>query len=609
MLDTWEQHILHRLRKVYSSSGVQERVHKYTTVMVLPERVLRRPVKRVRRLSLYWVFVLFIAIAGILVTASFLWGNPSESPMGDSYIHFVYARNLVKYGELTFNPGWEEGIGTTSFLWVLLLAGFQLFGVAPVVGAKILGIGLLITCGVVAFDLLAFVLPLRDFRTRLLIAFLGALLLVLPGNFVWIALSGMETTLFTALGLLALNLYLRERWLPLGAVTGLLALTRSEGAALAGVIVAVEWLRRRKLGGWAFQVLIPMLVLLIPWLIFLQFRGGAPVPTSYYGKQVAFVETQRVIGDWNALASWTFQFSPVIYFFSWLGYVLLYLTGSISLPGPRIQIAGPLGSEQYSIPIVAFALNTLVLLAFGSLVLRRLWAGRSRFSLQVPAHRLLLVFVVWAAAHNLLYALFLAIPGSAGRYVPMNHILLWEILLAGVLIIRQHWKKGIAFGFVLGLVAISIYYWHGVYQSNIEYMLKVRIPAARYIDQHLPEDAPIAAVDLGPARYYARQPVVDLFGFVNKDVLAYRNAGKSYSQYLADKEIKYLLTFAGSREGDAQLTNFAQQAGLYKDPALQLEEMASFAVTFDEWAFGSAPISNYLPSLVILRVVWTESPE
>jgi hypothetical protein len=86
-----------------------------------------------------WFPVTIILLSTIGMAGMFLFQASSEVPMGDSYIHFIYARNLVDYHEFSYNPGLSEGIGTTSFLWVLLLAFNQLIGITPVISSTILG--------------------------------------------------------------------------------------------------------------------------------------------------------------------------------------------------------------------------------------------------------------------------------------------------------------------------------------------------------------------------------------------------------------------------------------------------------------------------------------
>jgi hypothetical protein len=68
-----------------------------------------------------------IATAVVITSLLFLWPAPFEFPMDDTYIHFVYAQNLVEQGRLMFSFPSEKGVGSTSLLWVLLLAGGPLW--------------------------------------------------------------------------------------------------------------------------------------------------------------------------------------------------------------------------------------------------------------------------------------------------------------------------------------------------------------------------------------------------------------------------------------------------------------------------------------------------
>ena len=57
----------------------------------------------------------------------------------DAFISFRYADNLVRHGELVFNPG-ERVEGYTNFLWTILMAGVLSLGLDVVVWSKLLGI-------------------------------------------------------------------------------------------------------------------------------------------------------------------------------------------------------------------------------------------------------------------------------------------------------------------------------------------------------------------------------------------------------------------------------------------------------------------------------------
>ena len=78
-----------------------------------------------------WLPIALITGSVVALSLLFLWPSFAAFPMDDTYIHFVYARHLADRGLLFFNFPNEAGVGTTSILWVLLLAaGLKLGGLA-----------------------------------------------------------------------------------------------------------------------------------------------------------------------------------------------------------------------------------------------------------------------------------------------------------------------------------------------------------------------------------------------------------------------------------------------------------------------------------------------
>jgi len=551
----------------------------------------------------FWTPYLVIILAVICVTGYFLWQAPYEVPMGDSYIHFIYAKNLVDYQEFAYNPGLQEGIGTTSFLWVVILAFFQLFGVAPVIASKLLGIGLLAVSGCLVFDLAQKCIPNKFEIRKMLLATAIALLAVLPGSMIWIALSGMETMLFMTLGILSLWMYNRERWVLLGVTLGLFALTRIEGIILAGVVFLVEFLRYRRITSSIVRFFIPMMVLLAPWMIYLQIREGLPITTSFQGRQIVISEVEKNLATEFPQISWAFSINPLIYFVSWVYFILLYITGSIALPGPLFHFGGNLVGTEAALPLVGILVSVLVCFPLIFLALKHFLEKRAALSLYESHKRLLIIILSWTLLHNLAYAFCLPRTGSAGRYAPMNHILFWLSLFIGLILIRNKKVKVVAAFVIITLVGLSVIYWFGVYMSNINYMLKVRKPAALFLHEHYPPDTRIGATDLGPIGYYAYQPVVDLFGHVNKDFVRFYASGGSFADYLVKEELCYLMLF-GSLDGAG--LDFAEEMDLFVDSRFDLVVETSFAVTLEELDLGSGPVRNYMPVVKIYRIDWID---
>lgn len=108
----------------------------------------------------------------------------------DAFISFRYAQNLLRYGELVFNPG-ERVEGYTNFLWTLLLAGGQRLGLPPEQSAILLG---LISYALLMFFFWALAPSLAGGARPL-----SLLALALHAQMTIFATSGLETMFFTML--------------------------------------------------------------------------------------------------------------------------------------------------------------------------------------------------------------------------------------------------------------------------------------------------------------------------------------------------------------------------------------------------------------------------
>jgi len=551
----------------------------------------------------YILPVILITIVALGLTSFFILPEPLVFPMGDSYIHFVYARNLHQLGEFTFNPGIVEGIGTTSPLWVYILTALLTIGIPPLIGARILGIGLLIAVGILCFDLAYILLQRFESRKRQVMALSAALICVASGNVVWIALSGMETILFTALGLLTLYAYNRERWLLTGALLGFLALTRIEGIGLAAAILVIEIPRNRKLSPQIISMVVAMCLLLIPWVVYLQLREGVPFPTSYQGKRLINEEIARLINEYNSWMGWIITKPSLFYVMSWMVYTVLYMLGGVSMPGPAWRSPGFWEGSGLSVPIISIALFIVLIVPLLIKYGVEMWRRKHLIKLSNPSHRLALVMFVWTLLHNLAYAIFLPQPGAAGRYAPMNHLVFWSGILLLSLMLPNRFSRVAATSIVILLLITSLQYWYRVYQANIRFMLNVRIAAAEYVDRECDPYKSIGTTDLGPLRYYAHQPVVDLLGFVNKDIPRIMDNPGGFPDYLLKRDVSCLYV---SMPVDNIGVDVIDLLKINDDPRFHIQLAANFAVPIPEWTLGFSAVSNYMPSISIFRIIPTD---
>jgi len=167
------------------------------------------PPKGVRHLRMGMILPVALAVVIVFLVHLEAWRFLCD----DAYISFRYARNLAEFGELVFNVQPLERVeGYTNFLFVLILAGGQLVGVAPDVLAPWLNLA-----GGLAILILA-TRCMRAFRTSfgaertdgsyLVQDLIPASFLALQPEFVVWSSGGLETSVGVALGLAAIAAWL-----------------------------------------------------------------------------------------------------------------------------------------------------------------------------------------------------------------------------------------------------------------------------------------------------------------------------------------------------------------------------------------------------------------
>ncbi len=199
--------------------------------------VLKVTVKRIRMMKaeisrmakiLFTVF-LYACCAALLFYSVREVARFPKWIVDDAFISFRYADNLVVNGELNWNPGDDPTEGYTCVAMVWLISVAMKLGVSPVMAAHILGIFFYYLGAAVL------VLAFRGIR----LASVAALALYLTAPFFYThAWSGLETTMFTALIVLAIYGYsARHRRLFAFAIL-LLSLTRPEGILLSVILLS-----------------------------------------------------------------------------------------------------------------------------------------------------------------------------------------------------------------------------------------------------------------------------------------------------------------------------------------------------------------------------------
>ncbi|MEM7585298.1 MAG: tetratricopeptide repeat protein, partial [Acidobacteriota bacterium] len=258
--------------------------------------------------------MLAAAGATLVLLLAQAWGHRFLTD--DAFISFRYAENLVAGEGLVFNAG-ERVEGYSNFLWVLLLAGLRLLGVAPEAGSQALSLALTLA-------LWAGVAWFAHRRQHDVWSVLPLLLLALTRSIAVWSTGGLETRLFEVLTLgavLLLLVELEEGGSPLrvpravwaGLLFGLASLTRPDAPLIAGATLGtafwIAWRRRQRRPRSPRRVVAGGLVFVAITAAHFAFRRlyyGEWLPNTYYAKIGG--ETWWAMG-WKYLAAFLLEYA------------------------------------------------------------------------------------------------------------------------------------------------------------------------------------------------------------------------------------------------------------------------------------------------------------
>jgi arabinofuranosyltransferase len=212
----------------------------------------------------------------------------------DAFISFRYADNLVRYGELTYNPG-ERVEGYTNFLWTMAMAGVLRLGGDPVVWSKALGVAFSVATLLALFSFSSWWGAARDPPRSRGWAAVAPLLMAVSSPFAAWSEGGLETALFAFLVTAAalrqvVELVDEDRGPWSAALAALAALARPEGMLLFALLAVHRFahtlpLRRsprssKPLLKWGAL----FLAIFVPYWLWRWSYYGYPLPNTYYAK-------------------------------------------------------------------------------------------------------------------------------------------------------------------------------------------------------------------------------------------------------------------------------------------------------------------------------------
>jgi hypothetical protein len=422
-----------------------------------------------------------------LALAGNLWGVPLD----DAYIHFRFAQNLAAGHGFSFNPD-HPVPGSTSPLWVVLLAAGTALGMPLWLAAKVYGV----LFGAVT-AVLAWRLALRLTGAPLAALATGALT-ALDGRLLWAAPSGMEVTLFAALSLAAflarpsrqatgasgagVGSWSRERSnsllqlttptprvLLVAALCGLATLTRPEGYLLAAVLGIDVYRRTRPSAATLVLAVALYLALVLPYNAFALVTTGHPLPTTFYAKAGG-------LGPSTLLLAWDYAKGLAI---------LVLLTNAAMLVLAPIGVVTLWRTGAEARAVVAWPVALLLVQALLSPLLYHF----GRYAMPLDPF-----FALWAVV-------------GIGRLTrPSAGADAWRAALPPLALV------------VLGTLTLST--WANVYALSVQNIDDVQVALGRWVRAHVPPGVPVATHDVGAIGYLSNRPVVDIVGLVTPPFIA-----------------------------------------------------------------------------------------
>ena len=467
---------------------------------------------------------LLLAVLAFLKFENLLAGQPGF-PLDDTYIHFQLARNLSLGDGMYFNPG-EPVSASSAPLWTLTLAALHLLPSDPVIAAKVAGVLLLWTTGLLTFGLA------RAVGLRPPWALLCSLSVVLTPRLVWGSLSGMEISLYTTLATGGVWLHARgishsrpPFW---GTVLfAAAALARPECLVLFPLALVDRWLMSSQKGvrevirAYGMHVLL-YACLLAPAVFFNLWTSGRPLPGTFYAK----------VGDYGVAGA------VANLDIGQLAKTLLYY------PLVQVQELFRLGADNNVLLACAAPLGLAALLGCGCASERGVRGARL-----VP-----LILILFPLIRGVV-APFKGPLFQHGRYAAHMVPLLIVVGAIGLrqalaLIIRGHRRNSqpaaiMAWGLVLLIYVAGTIEYGREYGRNVADIDRMHVEMARWIAEHTPTDAVVASHDVGALGYFSRRRVVDTAGLITPEVLDYLRPGASADdgvlEYLREVRPDYLV--------------------------------------------------------------------
>jgi hypothetical protein len=511
--------------------------------------------------------LLFITILQMITTIYFAFRITNLTslgfPLDDPWIHAIYARNFANHNQIAYNVGQTE-VGTTSILWTLVLGMFMKTGIDPIVLSYSIS-----TIFAIALSFLVyfFCLKLTGHNTM---SFIAGCLIAIEPNLCVAKVSGMEIIMFSFLALFSVYMFYKQKYLLCGFAMGLTILARPEGYIIAAIIMGTFLLQKKfifmnkkesilKCVKSLFKLMVPVIILVLPWVFFTISVSGNPLPNPFYAKGggytnskfiFSFPRTYRVFYDFLTFIYPTFYLLGAVIFFRNKKYdsLPLVITPVFMIWALNLTTGAYVRAfivNRYWIPIVPF----MVILGFYGVVqilnnesyeinVRKRFARKfsvPKVSIILLGLGLSALMIFFLVKYDIIHIT------SPTRYreIILGSIILFFIALVLFVLIkikfgglnysnRKH-NKYIAWVIILCILLNSLFFsviYAELNAVDVRDINDMHVYLGKWVDKNVPENSTVALNDAGAIKYFGNREVLDIMGLNSNEMLLYKRLGE-----------------------------------------------------------------------------------
>lgn len=455
---------------------------------------------RVIKIIFYSLLILFpIFLTYVYLRSSVKFNHVFSFPLDDPWIHLTFAKNLVEYFSFSYFKNEMATAGSTSPLYTIIVALGFIFSNNEMIISYIVGILFLILSVLTFYKLSSF-----EFERENLFAMICTGMFVLDKWMNFIAVSGMETTMFILILVLCAYFYKVRKAIPFAVMLGLIMWTRPDGVAFIGAVIAdyllIKLFTRNEINLNFFSPAEMKKILLIfagltgLYFIMNYSLSGSILPNTYDAKLTYYSPEFRSRSDFLKFEVWDY-FTKGSYYILMIGFLFSLL-----------KFFFDLYKKTYN-P------NTVYILFI-----------------------LFLVFIYWL---KLPYA------HRFGRYmmpvIPF-FVLVSTIGFRDLARFINKYTSNVLFAKSVFYILIGITFFMGVkdydenrelYVSNTKYIYERQVEAAKWIKEYTKENDVIATHDVGAIGYYSNRKIIDVAGLITPELIKKINDA-DYVNYMTD---------------------------------------------------------------------------